>query len=307
MQARIAALRRSEAFYVLRAHTMRGINVGLVFGAPAAASLALFATHRAVQTSPEDALTVNTAYTALALLNALRMLLGSFMMRCSEFAPEALVAVHRMQRFLTLRTFSGGGGVARERPSEANVALELHEAFFAWQGARPPPALAPPQPPAAAPPPPPPAALAPPQPPAAAPPPPAAALAPPPAASTKGAQPATSTHSKCEDESVKTTSTHSKPAKPTAAPTLSDVTAASYSDEPTAAPTLSDVSLRASRGKLIAITGLVGCGKSALLLAILGVHVCMCACVRACVCACVRACVCACVHVCMCACGRVSM
>ena len=76
LQERLVSLRRDEASGVLIAHKMRGVNNGLYFAAPAASALALFATHRLVNGGSADTLHVDTAYTALALLNVLRMCIG---------------------------------------------------------------------------------------------------------------------------------------------------------------------------------------------------------------------------------------
>ena len=120
--ARVDELRRAEAEGLFEAHSMRGLNNGLYFAAPAASALAVFATYRAVYGG--DGLTVEMAYTTLALLNVrtpppvpstpapptpahppatlrarqvLRLSIGKHLMRASESLPEALVAVRRMQ------------------------------------------------------------------------------------------------------------------------------------------------------------------------------------------------------------------
>eukprot|EP00966_Prymnesium_polylepis_P013353 308181-Prymnesium_polylepis.1 len=206
----IGSLRDAEAAEVLVAHTMRGINNGLYFAAPAAASLALFGTHRLINGVDDGAnsLHIDTAYSALALLNVLRLSIGKHLQRASEFLPEALVAARRMQRFLVLPA-TQSSYVSGSPTGASQLALEMDDASFSWERD---------------------------------------AVPAPPPASTVGDAAATA---------------------PAAAPMASDAatTGGAVAGVPRA---LADLTLSVARGRLVGVTGPVGCGKTALLQAVLG-------------------------------------
>lgn len=221
LQARLTALRHSEASGIFSAQTMKALNNGLYFAAPAASSLALFATHRLVHGGDPHSLSVDTAYTVLALLNVLRLCIGKHLMRCSEFLPELLVAVRRMQTFLRLPSSTGAAAISA--PSDPEVMLELDQSCFSWDKARGP--------------------------------------HPEKDEGAQGAAGAVATAA-----ATATAAVSADAAERAEAPEMAGGGGADAS----ACWVLSSISLSARRGRLVAVSGPVGCGKSALLQAILG-------------------------------------
>lgn len=142
--------------------------------------------------------------------------MGADLRRWTEFLPEALVAVKRMEVFMTLEKAAELDGADNEAaaaapPTDANVALELEAASFHWAG---------------------------------------------------HASSAASAADHAKDKA--------DPPPPSHGVSGVDVEAQEQGPPPTTGHALSSISLSARRGQLIAVSGPVGCGKSALLQAVLG-------------------------------------
>lgn len=130
----VKQLRASEATHILLGQRIKGINLAIFFAAPALTSMITFIVFWALDNRME----IGTIYSVMALLNALRLAIGKKFTRAMETAPEALVAIERIQSFLNVREpnrqdvdwMAGDQGQTQPR-----ALVSMVDAGFSWHTA----------------------------------------------------------------------------------------------------------------------------------------------------------------------------
>ncbi|KAJ8602522.1 hypothetical protein CTAYLR_001297 [Chrysophaeum taylorii] len=131
---KVATLRKNEAASILRSQRLKGVNSAFYFATAALASLVTFVVY---VYADRGRLTIEKASTVVAMLSVLRLVIGKFLARFTSLAPEVLVAIRRMQKFLLASEVAGEtGGLSSLAPIDStvvkDVVLSLEGAAFRW-------------------------------------------------------------------------------------------------------------------------------------------------------------------------------
>lgn len=129
---KIAELRRIEAKTILWSQRLKGVNSAFYFATTGLASLATFIVF---VYGDDGTLTIGTASTVVAVISVLRVVIGKHLARFTSLAPEVLVAVRRMQKFLLAPEVTETLGVLNGDDNDKTknqVVLSLHDAAYRW-------------------------------------------------------------------------------------------------------------------------------------------------------------------------------
>ncbi|KAH8063966.1 ATPase [Aureococcus anophagefferens] len=100
----VGGLRKLEAVEIYASQRLKAVNSALFFSTTALAGLATFGVYVfGPNVGRDEGLTVGAASTVVASLAVLRLIVGKHLARFTSLAPEAYVAVRRMEAFLKCR------------------------------------------------------------------------------------------------------------------------------------------------------------------------------------------------------------
>ncbi|KAH8073189.1 ATPase [Aureococcus anophagefferens] len=101
----VGGLRKLEAVEIYASQRLKAVNSALFFSTTALAGLATFGVYYVFgpNVGRDEGLTVGAASTVVASLAVLRLIVGKHLARFTSLAPEAYVAVRRMEAFLKCR------------------------------------------------------------------------------------------------------------------------------------------------------------------------------------------------------------
>mmetsp|Transcript_10048 Transcript_10048/g.29784 ORF Transcript_10048/g.29784 Transcript_10048/m.29784 type:complete len:1189 (-) Transcript_10048:81-3647(-) len=127
--SRINALRADEAGSIRRSQQMKAVNLAMQAAAPSVAGLIAFGVYVGVQ---GNELSAANAYATVALIAALREIVGRHFPRFIEFWPEMVAAVMRMEKFMLLPDVQAFTSV--DKAKVGNELLRVDGASFYWPG-----------------------------------------------------------------------------------------------------------------------------------------------------------------------------
>ena len=127
--ARVAAERAAETKSILLSQSIKAVNLTLQVITPALATFATFVAYWA----KGGTLTLPVVFSTMSLLHALRLSIGKNWRRATESAPEAHVAVERIQQFLLLPEHNNRIGARTGAPP--TLLLEVVDGAFSFGAA----------------------------------------------------------------------------------------------------------------------------------------------------------------------------
>lgn len=125
----LAKRRRVEAKTILQSQRLKGINQSLYFATTGAASVVTFVVF---VYGSGGRLGIARVSTVVAILSVLRLIIGKHLARFTSLAPEALVAVRRIEAFLKAPQVVAKALAPLQADSRHGLVLALRDAAFHW-------------------------------------------------------------------------------------------------------------------------------------------------------------------------------
>ena len=131
----VQSLRQKEEALILRSQRLKGVNRAFYFSTTTLAGLATFVVY---VYGTGGTLTLGKSATVVASLQVLRLVIGKHLARFTSVAPEALVAVQRMQKVLEAPEIASSSserhhqGLSALQPASDDFLVKLDKASFQW-------------------------------------------------------------------------------------------------------------------------------------------------------------------------------